>query len=227
MKARRFVTFGLLALVAIASGALLAQVPQAVGTWAPVEDLHSSLSNGASVALPDGRTLIVGGLAADGMPTDKIIIYDSVNDMVTEAGVLASARTGHTATLLKDGRIAIAGGVTANGLISGDIEMLDPAQGTSTVVAFLPEPRRGHVAAALPDGTVLIAGGATIDGAVLQSAATFDPASGSVSPLSASLQVARVNATATTLLDGQVLIAGGNNGVADLATAEIYDSYSR
>src|SRR5207249_3702123 len=28
----------------------------------------------------------------------------------------------------------------------------------------------------------------------------------------------------TTLLDGTVLIAGGNNGTADLASAEIYDS---
>jgi Kelch motif len=33
----------------------------------------------------------------------------------------------------------------------------------------------------------------------------------------------RAGLSATTLLDGKVLIAGGNNGTADLASAEIYD----
>jgi hypothetical protein len=32
-----------------------------------------------------------------------------------------------------------------------------------------------------------------------------------------------VGLSATTLLDGKVLIAGGNNGTADLATAEVFD----
>ena len=227
MKVGRFVIFAVLAVAAITSGALLAQAPQAVGTWAPVQDLQTPLSNGASVALPDGRTLIAGGLNADGTLSDTITIYDPVNDSLTPAGVLVTPRSGHTATLLKDGRIVITGGVTDGGLISTDIEVFDPTAGTSMLVAQLAEPRRGHVAASLPDGTVLVAGGATTDGVVLQSAAIFDPETNSVSPLSTSLQTPRVNASATTLLDGQVLIAGGSNGAADLASAEIYDRYSR
>ena len=169
------------------------------------------LSDGASVALPDGRTLIAGGMRAD-TPTDGVTIYDAVNDSVTPAGVLLIPRSGHTATLLKDGRVLVVGGVTDGGLISTDIEVFDPATGTSEFVAQLAEPRHGHVAASLPDGTVLIAGGATIDGLVLQSAAIFNPETNNVSPLSTGLQVARVNASATTLLDGRVLIAGGSNG---------------
>jgi hypothetical protein len=227
LRTRRFVVVGLSALVAIASGALLAQAPQAVGTWSPLADLRTPLSNGASVALPDGRTLIAGGMGADGVASDSVAIYDAVNDSLSAVGVLAAPRSGHTATLLKDGRIVIAGGVTGSGLLSTDVELFDPSTGTSALVASLPEPRRGHVAAALPDGTVLVAGGATRDGVVLQSAVVFDPATNSVSPLSTSLQFARVNASATTLLDGQVLIAGGSNGAVDLASAEIYDRYSR
>src|SRR5262245_20779745 len=120
VKAKRFVTFGLLALVAVASGALLAQAPQGVGTWAPLEDLASPLSKGASVALPDGRTLIVGGTTTASTPTDSVTIYDPVNDTLTEAGTLVSARSGHTATLLEDGRVLIVGGMTDGGLISTD-----------------------------------------------------------------------------------------------------------
>ena len=227
LKAQRLVTFAVLAVAAVTSGALLAQAPQAVGTWAPLQDLQTPLSNGASVALSDGRTLIVGGMRADGTLSDAITIYDAVNDSLTPAGVLVAPRSGHSATLLKDGRVLIMGGVTEGGVISTDVEMFDPAAGTSMLVAQLAEPRRGHVTASLPDGTVLIAGGATTDGVVLQTAAIFDPETNSVSPLSTSLQTPRVNASATTLLDGEVLIAGGSNGTADQASAEIYDRYSR
>ena len=36
----------------------------------------------------------------------------------------------------------------------------------------------------------------------------------------------RVGLSATTLLQGHVLIAGGNNGGQDLASAEIFDPYA-
>ena len=54
-----------------------------------------------------------------------------------------------------------------------------------------------------------------------------NPATGIVSTLAGQLHVARTHASATTLLDGRVLIAGGNNGMADLASAEIYDPYAQ
>ena len=225
MKARRILTIGLLALVTVTTGALVAQTPQAIGTWAPLRDLANPLPNGASVALPDGRTLIAGGTAAGDRPTDGVTLYDPTNDTLILAGKLLVPRSGHTASLLKDGRILVVGGVTDAGVISTDIERFDPVTGTSEIVGQLAEPRRGHVAAALLDGTVLIAGGATTDGLVLQSAAVFNPETNNLTPLAAGLQLARVNATATTLLDGRVLIAGGSNGSADLASAEIFERY--
>ena len=166
VKARRFGTLAGLAIAAsIASGALLAQAPQAIGTWVSVGEVSAPLANGAIVALPDKRTLIAGGKLADGTLTDAVTIYDPVDNSAIAAGTLTSARMDHTATLLKDGRVLVVGGITADGLVSNDIEVFDPATGTSTIVALLPEPRNGHVAAALLDGTVLIAGGATVDGA--------------------------------------------------------------
>ena len=37
----------------------------------------------------------------------------------------------------------------------------------------------------------------------------------------------RTGASATTLIDGRVLIAGGNNGSADLRSAEIFEPSSQ
>ena len=228
MKARRYgIWAGVAIVAAITSGALLAQAPQAIGTWVSVGDLSSPLTNGASVALPDKRTLIAGGALADGTLTDAVTIYDSDDDSVTAAGTLTSARADHTATLLKDGRVLVVGGMTADGLISSDIEILDPATGTSVIVALLPEPRNGHVAAALPNGNVLIAGGATVDGTLLQTAVLFDPETSGVSYVPGQLHTARVHASATTMLDGRVIVAGGSNGTTELASAEIYDRYSQ
>jgi hypothetical protein len=56
----------------------------------------------------------------------------------------------------------------------------------------------------------------------LTSAELYDSAIGAFSP-TGSMTAARVNHTATLLPDGRVLIAGGDNGSANLALAELYD----
>ena len=62
---------------------------------------------------------------------------------------------------------------------------------------------------------MLIVGGENADGVELASAELFDLAgpSGAIG----SMSTPRKGLTATALLDGQVLIAGGNNGTNDLA----------
>jgi len=228
VSAKRFVAVALLAIVAVTgSRILLADEPQAVGTWASSGTVATGLTNGASVAMPDGRTIIAGGAMADGTPTESVTIFDPADNSIASAGVLTTPRMGHTATLLQDGRVLVVGGIMGGGFMSADIELFDPVSGTSIVIATLPEPRTGHVAARLADGTVLIAGGTSLDGAALQTAAIFDPSTNNVSPLAGGLQFARVNASATTMLDGRVLVVGGSNGAADLASAEIYDRYSQ
>ena len=228
VKARRVATWVGLAIVAsIASGALQAEEPQAIGTWVSVGEAGSLLAHGAIVALPDKRTLIVGGQLADGTLTDAVTIYDPVAKSAIVAGRLTSVRMDHTATLLKDGRLLVVGGITADGRVSSEIEVFDPPTGTSTIVALLPEPRSGHVAAALLDGTILIAGGATVDVPAWQTAVLFDPSTAAVSSVPSQLQSPRVHASATTLLDGRVLVVGGSDGTTDLASAEIYERYSQ
>ena len=100
-----------LTLLSGASGLLLsAEPPQAVGTWAPASPVSDSRSGAVAVALPDGRTLIAGGVTADGQVTDSVVYFDPATQAFSPGGVLQARRTGHGATLLKDGRVFISGG---------------------------------------------------------------------------------------------------------------------
>jgi hypothetical protein len=203
---------------------LRAQLPQAVGDWASIGAAPHNPTDAAAVALPDGRTLILGG-QINGAPTDAVVVFDPTEGTFTNIGQLIAARTGHTATLLKDGRVVVAGG-TVNDLLTGDLEIFDPSVGNSMLAATMSGMRSGHAAARLGDGTVLIAGGTSPDG-VLQTAEIFDPETGTVMMTSASMHTPRTGASATMLIDGRVLIAGGSSdGVTDLASAEIYNPFT-
>src|SRR5215211_3366856 len=115
-------------LAAAGSGLLLAQSPQAVGTWVGVGTSGNPFGNGASVALSDGRTLIVGGAGPDGAATNVVSSFDTAANQFAIAGTLLNARIGHTATLLKDRRVLVTGG-TVDSLLSTEIELFDPSTG--------------------------------------------------------------------------------------------------
>jgi hypothetical protein len=94
-----------------------------------------------------------------------------------------------------------------------------PTSGTFVPTGPLPFPELGpgQPAALLADGRVLVVGDT---GAPAE--ALFDPATGRFS-ITGSLSTRRVNETATRLKDGQVLVAGGDNGTGLLSSAELYD----
>jgi N-acetylneuraminic acid mutarotase len=90
----------------------------------------------------------------------------------------------------------------------------------------LAEARDHHTATLLSDGTVLVAGGRIGPNAdkSATSAELYDPASGTWNATE-NMNGARDGQTATLLLDGRVLVAGGASraGMNALATAELYD----
>jgi hypothetical protein len=96
--------------------------------------------------------------------------------------------------------------------------------------------RHNHTATLLPDGRVLVAGGCSasfeegcFQGVAFASAELYNPASGSWSA-TGSMSTTRWLHTATLLMDGRVLVAGGcktfdsnGNCLTILNSAEIYD----
>ena len=135
------VAFGLLLAAFVSAAGLLlrAEPPQAVGTWASLGATPESRIGAAAVALPDGRTLIVGGSIA-GAATDSVVVFDPADGSFASAGHLLLPRVGHTATLLYDGRVLIAGG-TAGDLLSADLELFDPSTGNSVLGGAMAQPR--------------------------------------------------------------------------------------
>ena len=136
---------------------------------------------------------------------------------------MTTARRHHTATLVKDesGLVVIAGGENAGGVLAS-VEVFDPATGAfAPLTATLSSPRARHAAAPLPDGQVIVIAGST-GTSVLATTDIVNALTGAVFA-GPSLSDARINFTATDLLNGDILVVGGvggANGTTELAAAE-------
>lgn len=145
---------------------------------------------------------------------------------------LAAGRFLHRMTLLPDGRFLVTGGYALDGEPAlGSAERLDPATAGSVPIAGgLLGARAAHVQIALGNGRVLLAGGerSSFPFVPIASCEIFNPATGTFAS-AASLHFERSFAHAALLVDGRVLLTGGQglslDGVSLIfrADAEIYD----
>ncbi|HKE28259.1 MAG TPA: kelch repeat-containing protein [Bryobacteraceae bacterium] len=210
----------------------------ATQTFTPSGNMTVARSGHTATLLADGRVLIVGG---DSVGSAEI--YDPVTGNFTATGDLLAAptRTGFNATLLANGKVLITGGFvgyTDSGYVIGDAELYDPATGMFTAAGSYSGSLAsldiniggfGSTSTLLPDGTVLFA--------TEPAAQVYDPVSAAFS-VRGTMFVASVGGgsfapdyivdqTATLLLNGKVLTAGGEQEDAGrFNTAELYDAAS-
>ena len=117
----------------------------------------------------------------------------------------------------------IAGGWIGHGT-TDEAELYDPATGKFTAIAHMTTKRGRPEATLLRDGNVLITGGGADNdgpGITIASAEIFDAARLKFRP-TGSMHNARIAHSATLLLDGRVLVAGGRGAEVN-ASAELYD----
>jgi hypothetical protein len=130
--------------------------------------------------------------------------------------------------MLPNGLVLIAGG-RGNRSFGMTAELYDPRGGTFTATSNMVAERSYHTATMLPNGLVLIAGGDYFTGGLgaggsgtTAAAELYDPDAGTFAA-TGSMTVPREFHTATMLLDGKVLIAGGANQGVVFVSAELYD----
>jgi Kelch motif/Galactose oxidase, central domain len=171
--------------------------------------------------LSDGTVLVAGGFDSQSI-CRCAELYDPGTHSFRKTGAPAVPRMGHTATLLGDGTVLFAGGSQS----SPTAETYDARSRTFTATEEMITPRSAHAAAPLADGRVLLVGGVNfvspLNVGILQSTEIYDPRTRTFKR-SGDLIEPREHLTATTLLDGRVLVAGGYGRYGAVNTAEIFD----
>ena len=226
----------------------------ATGTWSVTGGLLQPRYRQTATLLQNGKVLVAGG-SDDGDGVTNLAsaeLYDPATGTWSSTGNLNVSRILHTATLLPNGNVLVAGGYSHN-MVLVDIglhaasptslngaELYDPATGTWSVTDRLKKARDFHTATLLPDGKVLVAAGEqwTLSDPPcgltasclsfhnhLNDAELYDSATGTWS-VTAALRASRSRHAATLLLDGLVLVTGGENDTGTLDSAELYDATS-
>ena len=152
-------------------------------------------------------------------------------------GSMTMGRDSHTAALLLDGKVLIAGGETYDEARSA--ELYDPQTGTFAPTGSMATTHVLGTATPLLDGRVLFVGGWELikggnwetfnpgNRTLSASAELYDPKTGTFARTGSPARACYFH-SATRLLDGRVLIAGGSLGANDnpnataTATAEIF-----
>ncbi|WP_437572137.1 kelch repeat-containing protein [Sorangium sp. So ce542] len=196
--------------------------------------------------LPSGKILV---MAMNLYDTNQAAIYDPTDDTWTPAAEMGEGND-YEATLLPDGRVLA---IAVYGMADRNVEVYDPAAGTWSFVPGLPNtlraprdaegrvnlPLQERAMTVLPDGRVLVSGGmeefyencapwGDCYHTREYSNATYlyDPSTDrwTAGP---SLSVGRSGHSATALLDGSVLIAGGTVPPSPYMYGEISASAER
>jgi hypothetical protein len=206
---------------------VMPQPPTAGNTWAMTTPMPTARDRAAAVRLRDGRVLVVAGSDPQATPSDLSVVelFDPATSTWTSAGAIGAVASGFGLTLLTDGRVLRTGGFTGAVAPLATAELFDPTTGSWTSTAAMVTARFGHSAVLLTDGRLLVAGGTTATPTGLGAVATAELYQPSTAQWTATgaLATARTNHSATRLLDGRVLVAGGDAGAGGLTTAELYD----
>lgn len=198
--------------------------------WTPTGSMSTARTSHTATLLSNGKVLATGGY--NGSVLVSAQPYDPVNGTWgATSNMYYSARMRHTATLLANGKVLVAGGYSGSAYLSS-AELYDPTSNSWAPTGSMSTARASHTATLLSNGKVLVAGGINRglnSSGSLKTAELYDPITGRWSQ-TGQMAVTRFFHSATLLLDGKVLVAGGDpSGSASFApnfdtlpSAELY-----
>lgn len=212
------------------------------GFWTATGSMVRANTGHTATLLLDGRVLVAGGTGPDAIGPESNVtaeLYDPRTGTWSATGNMITNRFQHTATLLPNGTVLVAGGESAGLRALASAELYDPSTGTWAATGNMTTVRARATATLLGDGRVLVAGGYgnapsnnnDHSPEIVASAEIYDPSSGAWTP-TGSMITPRRDHSATLLLDGTVLVAGGETnadvpnglrGPRPQSTSELYD----
>jgi len=174
------------------------------GTFAATGSMVTNRYGHTATLLPDGKVLIAGGNGAY-RPLISAELYDPSTGTFTATGRMAADH--FCATLLNNGKVLM--GLPA---IGDNAELYDPSSGTFS-------PAGGYAGGASPfegeDTVTLLPDGRALMVSVDSPIALYNPASGTFSLTTTTWSYVRFSAT--LLMNGKVLFAGGENDGYDFS----------
>ena len=215
----------------IASLAAVVLVTTLSFAWTPTGSLRTARASQTATLLPSGLVLVAGGTGNANNALASSELYSSASGTWTSTGEMNVARVSARAVLLPNGAVLTMGGCIVNdcvGSTTKSAEIYNPASGTWSVTGSMKIARAEFVAVLLPTGKILVAGGCTsydVNGclAVTTAAELYNPTTGAWSSTGA-MRAARMATTATVLINGKALIAGGQTAASDaLGSSELYN----
>ena len=189
-------------------------------TWTSAAPLTTARTMHTLTRLADGRLAAVGGYSTDRNATTSVELFDSATESWVEGPPLARPLTEHLAILLPDNRLAVYGRFTA------DIEILD-----ATASAWTSPAITGAPSSLLTVSTLKL----SKDTLFVRGVYPPDCSDAAIGSLAAGVYTFRLTwpthlpregfCTATELLSGDVLVAGGHASACNAdgaSTAEVY-----
>ena len=217
-------------LVVLGPASSLVPVAAAAGgtpaVWTSAGNLQAARDFAPAVRLGDGSVLTAGGWNGFGFFASAER-WDPNSQSWASAGTIGRSAYGQVASILPDGRALFAGGTDDTGYYGfGDI--YDPSANTWTQTPAMAHAHAFAAGATLANGDVMVISGYDGGASLLTPAVDVYSASGGTWSSAPDLPggAGRYAMTATTLGDGTVLVAGGDNGAPDstaaLSAAVIY-----
>ena len=183
-----------------------------------------------------GDVLIAGGADASNRSLASAEFFDPSSGQFFLTGSAMSSRADAAATALSPTQVLVDGGFSGRAAIKNfslvlegsalnNAEIFDETTGTFSLAGKMATPRIGFTATALNNSKILLVGGLDSQNNVLDTAELYDPAARKFIAVANTMSDRRTFHTATLLLTGKVLVAGGATNLSGDTTssADIYD----